>query len=294
MFPILRRHWTLWAAWLLVGAFALRASPWTPFSWAELVAVTGSLTLCLDRRLGREGVLAVGLPAIALLAFLDAEPVRVGRLLADWLVFTGAVLFASRAVDDQRDLETIAGQLALGVDADRAIAILREAAEAEIARARRHEKRFVLLSFAPAPDARPAASGAPSAASGAPSAARSASEATRQLLDARGVLELGEWLRRSLHRYATVAVTPQRVLGLVPEIEREETPALVRRLVQGAESALGLQVEVGVAAFPDGALDFEGLVEAADAGRGRPLLEPVPGGGAGDIEARASLREEQA
>ena len=108
MFPLLRRHQTLWAAWVLGSAALLFASPVHGFGWAELLACTGSLVLALDERVRREALLAVGLPALALIALLDPEPIGVARLALLWGVFAIGVVFGARALDDGRALERIA------------------------------------------------------------------------------------------------------------------------------------------------------------------------------------------
>lgn len=272
MFPILRRHWTLWAAWTVAASITLYANPWLPFGWPELLACIGSLVLSADRRTRREGLLAIGLPAIGLLAVVDEHGVSVWRLVADWAVFIGAVLFGARAVDDQHELETLAGHLALGSDAEDRYRDLLEAAESEIARARRHDRSLLILSLAPTRE-RDEADDRPIEA---------------RLLEARGVYEASLVLREELHRYARVAATDRRVLCLVPEADLEAAPALLERLRKRVEAEHGLRLEAGVAVFPGDALAVEDLIAAADDAR---IRFPTPHAAA---DARVGLSTPQA
>ncbi len=249
MFPILRRHWALWAAWTVVASILLFANPWIPFGWPELLACIGSLVLSADRRTRRESLLAVGLPAIGLLAVVDAHDATVWRLVADWSVFLGAVLLGARAVDDQHELEELAGHLALGPEAEAARRALMEAIHSEIARARRHDRSLLVLSLAPM--------------------RRGGVDEGLQakLLAARGVRETAMIVREELHRYATVAETGERVLCLVPEADLDAAPALLERLSKRVEAAHGLVLEAGVAVFPGDALAAEDLIAFADDAR---------------------------
>ncbi len=185
MFPILRQHWTLWAAWTLLSSALLFANPWATFSWPELFACVGALILAIDPRARRETLLAVGLPAIALLCLLDGEGASIARFAINWFVFIGAVLLGARAVDDQRELEAIAGHLALGQDPEQATSNFLVAVEREIDRARRHDRTFVVLSVAPHPRALDA---------GPPSERL----VYRKLAKARWMLELADLLRDEL------------------------------------------------------------------------------------------------
>lgn len=276
----------LWAGWTAAAAVLLFANPLWNFSWAELVACIGSLTLSLDDRTRRETLLAIGLPAIALLVVMEGPSPVVLRLVTDWFVFIGAVLFGARAVDDQRELEAIAGQLALGPDAELAMAGFRKAVGAEIARARRHERSFVLLSFAPHPRTmakEPVGE----------------SRVLYRLAEARWVLELASVLSDEVHHYSSIVAADRRVLCLVPEVEEAAVDLLVKRLSEAAAEEYAIEVESGVACFPRDALGVDDLIEAADESRRKPRLESVPSNradanaGASDGGAGTSARSDE-
>ncbi len=264
MAPLLRRHATLWAGWILISTLLLFTNPLIPFGWAELSASLGSLCLALDRRLRREMAFAIGLPVVALLAGVDGGGLSILRLGIDWGVLAVGILLGARAVDDQIELESIAGHLALGPDAERALAELRSEIAREIGRARRHERPFVVLSIAPHAHAL-----------AAESEGGGESRILAELARARWMIEVREVASRELHLYARAVATPDRVLCLVPETEPETVDALVARIRRSASQRLDLEVAIGAAAFPADALHAEGLVEAADADRASPRLSSV-------------------
>jgi len=271
MFPLLRQHWTLWTAWVLGASVLLFADPFIAFSWAELAACLGSLLIAIDRRVRRERLLVAGMLAIALLAIVDPTPATAPRLLIDAVVFVGAVLLGARAVDDQIELETIAGHLALGPDYERAFYDFERAVGREIGRARRHDRSFVLLSIA----------------RNEKSAVRrmdvlGTGRVAQRITEARELLELRELLVEELHLYAEVVATADRVLCLVPEVEESAVAALQRRLGAKSLERLGVEIASGVACFPRDALGVEGLIAAADAARRSPSLESVPDADAKD------------
>jgi len=264
MFPILRQHWTLWAAWTVTASVVLFAEPWIVFSWAELAACLGSLALSIDRRTRRETLLAIGLPAIALLVLAEPESVSVIRLVVDWFVFIVAVLLGARAVDDQRELEHVAGHLALGADSEHADERLKQRLAEEIARSRRYGRSFILLAVAPHPRSL--------ANEVVPS-----SHVMRKIASARWVLEIADSLSRELHRYAHVDVSEDRALCVVPEIEGEDAiDTLVSRLAAAVDRDYEIEIEVGVARFPGDALAAEDLISVARADRRSLRLTSLP------------------
>ena len=265
MFPILRQHWMLWGIWIIAASVLLFANPWIDFSWPELVACVGSLMLAVDRRTRRETLLAIGLPTIALLAVVDSAGVSVVRLVADWFLFIGAVLLGARAVEDQVELEAIAGHLVLGADPERAYADFKKSVESEIARARRHDRSFVILSIAPLTQSVRREEALPGG-----------SVVLARLAEARWILELRELLREENHLYSVVIATDRRVLCLVPEVEEAEVEALTKRLGVASLEKLGLEIECGLASFPRDALRVDDLVAVSDEGRRTPKLESVP------------------
>jgi len=282
MFLILRQHWMLWGIWIITSAILLFANPWIGFGWAELVACVGSLMLAVDRRTRRETLLAIGLPTIALLAVVDSTGVSVSRLVVDWFFFIGAVLLGARAVEDQIELEAIAGHLALGRDPEHAFAQFKDSIEREIARARRHDRSFIVLSVAPHPQVVKSQAAAPNE-----------NRMLARLAEARWILELQEILDEEVHLYADVCATASRVLCLCPEVEEAAIEALAKRLAAASNERLGIEITSGLACFPRDALAVVDLIAAADEARRTPKLESVPapseeqeGEGAG-----ASLRD---
>ncbi len=280
MFPILRRHWTLWAIWTAAAFALLFADVMGVFGWPEVVAGLGSLVLIVDRRVRREPLLVIGLPVIALLATVDGYGASVLRLMVDWFFFIGAVLLAARAVDDQRELESIAGQVALGSDPDVALETFRRDVADEVARSRRHERPFVVLSVSPQPGT-------------VPPLALTASPVLERLAHARCVYELEGVLRDALHRYAGVVATDGRVLCRVPEVEEKEVEALADRLAAAVRETLSIEIQTGVACFPRDALAVDDLIDAADEARTRRRLArvshtPPEEDGRGGVSARAA------
>lgn len=257
----LDRSWRLWAAWTAFAGIALLANPATPFGWPELVAILGPVVLLLDRRTRRELLLAIGLPAIGLLVHLDGAS-GVLRLVADWGALIGGALLASRALEDQIDFERQIVGLVAGEDPDWARERFAEAAEREIARARRHERPFGVLSITPqrpVPD----------------DAAGPTSRVLAELSERRELREIARVLDHALHRYATIAVFGGRCVALVPEAEPTDRDALVSRLAKAIEVQLGIGSVIGLALFPDSGITLERLIEEADAARQATRLESV-------------------
>lgn len=271
MFPILRRHWALWSAWILTASTLLFLNPWVDFSWAELAACIGPLLIAVDRRIRRERLLVLGLVAVSLLAVVDPTEPTVLRLLGDTAAFVGGVLLGARAVDDQLELESIAGHLALGSDPEIALREFTRATEREIGRARRHDRSFVILSIAPAAPIPPPSAGLQRGQSPA-----SDSPMMTRIARARWLLELRELLAEVVHLYAEVVATEQRVLCLVPEVDRADIDALVSRLESACRDRLGISVATGRAVFPNDALGVEDMIEVADRARSAAKLASVP------------------
>ena len=261
MFPILRRHWTLWAAWTLGSALVLYFNPWGPFRGAELLACVGSLLMVLDRRVPRDAMLAIGLSAFALCAALDDHGVTIDRLILGWSAFAGASIFVARAVDDHRVLEDLVGQIILEKDAPRGLTAFRESLRDEIARARRHERPFAVLSIAPR-------------SKGDSAGPSPKSEILARVVEARQIFEVGDALRDVLHRYARVVVTDQRVLCCVPELDEEALAPLLLRIHETIDDLVGTKLEIGPVLYPRDALSADDLIAAADDAR-RPQLAPV-------------------
>lgn len=284
MFPILRQHWTLWSAWIAVSAILLFANPWIEFSWAELAACFGPLLIAVDRRLRRERLLVIGLVGITLLAVVDSTAISIGRMLLDTVVLIGGILLGARAVDDQIELESIAGHLALGPDPARAFREFKRSIEREVGRARRHDRSFVVLSVAPTAQA--IARSAPAAAADSRIMAR--------IAEARWILELADLLAQEVHLYAEVVATQDRVLCLVPEVESSAIDALVSRLESACQDHLAISVETGRASFPRDALGVEDLIEVADRARLAPKLESLPAAPAEEVDASVSTEHSRA
>jgi len=137
----------------------------------------------------------------------------------------------------------------------------------ELARARRHEHPFVVLSAAP-----------------------------RRLSVPDAETALLAWLRGALHRYAEVRRSGDRLLALVPETRDLELPELMERLRSSAREALPAGLRLGAARFPTDAVASHELVARADRdrieGSTGPRLTAVPGGGA-EPEPAVPMRDAQ-
>jgi len=279
MLPLLKTSSTLWCAWTAVGTTLLFANPWIPFSWPELVACLGALVLGLDRKTRRETLLAVGLPAIALLALVDGGAFVVPRLVGDWIVFIGSVMLASAALEDQLVLERRVGRVLFASDPDEAFAEIAGAAEIELARSRRHERSFGMLSIAPHPRELTRSD-------------ESAGRILQKLAEAQHTQDLASVVRDEVHRYATIAATSERVLCIVPELEAADAEALITRIAKSADVELQLDTEIGLALFPADALTFDDLVDVADQRRRAGRLESVAKPLDADDEAVSMRRAE--
>ena len=184
------------------------------------------------------------------------------RLIADWVVFIGSVVLGSAALEDQLALEQRVGRVLFASDPDEAFAEIAAAADIELARARRHERSFGLLSIAPHPRAFGRSE-------------QATSRILRKLAESQHTQDLSAVVRGEVHRYASVAATPERVLCIVPELQPHDAEALVSRIAKSADVELQLDVETGLAIFPADALTFDDLVDVADARRRAGRLESV-------------------
>ena len=146
-----RQRFRLWAVWILVISTLLMANPFGALGWVELAAVVGPLMMAVERRIWREAALAIGLPTITLLWLADGEGGSVLRLLVAWVVFGAGVMLAARTIDGERELESIAGQVAFDLPEPAGFERFELALERELARARRHDRGFALLSVAAHP-----------------------------------------------------------------------------------------------------------------------------------------------
>lgn len=225
-----------WAGGLLIAVLVLWFGLLGRPAWPDALALALPVSLFLHPAVGRSTVLGLGMAGI----------------LAGWV-------FGPEAQGGLALLRA-AGLLWLGVHlADRAreagAPVIFDAAEAwqafddelqrELARARRHEHPFVLLS---------------AAAEGCDTA----------LLEAK--------LRETLHRYAVVADLGDRVLALAPETDEGEIDGLVARIEDRLRGERWQGLRLGVARFPADAVASRELVAVADRARVAPALRAVAGG----------------
>lgn len=275
MYPLLRQHMRLWCLWTIGVAALLLAIPWTSFGALELVAALGPLAMGVDRRIRRETTIAVGLPVLTLLwlvergvlgaTIAESAGASIARLLIAWSVFGIGSYLGWRAVEGYRNLEAIAGYVAFAPPDARAFEAFSGALAHELTRARRHDRSFAVLSFAPDPRS------IESDDTGAFS-----SELLRALAENRARLELHELLMNELHAYSHVVAARERVLAIVPEVDDSVVTALVARLSATASDQLGYGTQIGVACFPRDAISAEELIHAADEARLASRLRPLP------------------
>jgi len=260
----LRQTTTRWALWMLGASALLLANPWARFGWGEWAAVLGPLLLAVDRRLGWELVLALGIPAVTLLVLVDPSPSTLARLAVVWPVFGVGVALGAAAIGRQAELEAIAGSLGFASEAGEERPLAR-ALERELGRARRHERPFAVLSIdVEAPAVEGAAVGELSR------------ETVQALALGRARRELLALVAAELHVYADVELAGDRLLALVPEVDETAASALVHRLSGRAAEELGVHVRIGVAGFPGDALCAEDLIVAADGARRGARLRSLP------------------
>jgi len=248
------------ALWTLASTGVLFANPWGSFGWPELLAAIGPLALALDHRIRPGPALAVGIGAIALLAFRDVDAPATTRTLVAAAVFAigvalGARAFASRSpmIDSiaERGMEMPSG--------GRAVAAFKLALERELGRARRHGQGLVVLSIAVDAQTR----GGDREAGGA----EGSREPLRPEDEDRAVVALRALLARELRLYSDVVADRGRVLALVPEVGDESFGRFVKRLHSVLERGLDFGVRVGIGWFPKDAVSIDGLIDAADESR---------------------------
>ena len=263
---VFRRQLRFWSIWTLTTAIVLIANPWGEPGPIEMLAVLGPFLLVIPRQVWREATLAIGLPLLTLAWLSYPGDSSVLRLLCAWTVFSGGVILAARVLESQRELESIVGFVAYHdrsdqraisespISRDQATAKqLRESIERELGRARRHDRRFAVLSAAVQPRSLEA-----------DSAGLLRSELLQSLAENRARLELQDLLRAELHLYCDVAIDGSRVLALVPEIDHDALALLLERLKNSADEKLNFEIQIGAGAFPADAVCADDLIEAAD------------------------------
>ena len=222
----------LWLVWIAVAAALLYAKPWGAFGWDEL-AVCAAPLLLLHPAVRWVDVLSIGL-VVSSLAWIT-----VGEPSGGWpeLAYLGSVLVAGTAIGyaarrAERDRYPPMPIVPSPVDAgDIFFVVLGR----ELSRARRHDSSFAVLSVD--------------------------QQAANPEISLDSIAEL---LNSELHAYADTAKVGDRVLALVPEISTEGQQFLLRRLTTKAVTALGGEIRIGLARYPQEALYAEGLIEAAD------------------------------
>jgi hypothetical protein len=222
----------LWLVWIAVSVALLYAKPWGVFGWDELAVCAAPLLLlhpavrCLD-------VLSIGL-VVSSLAWITA-----GELSGGWpeLAYLGTVLVAGTAIGyAARRAEGVrSAQMAMVPSVVDAGDIFFVVLGRELSRARRHDSSFAVLSVD--------------------------QDAASPELSLDSVAEL---LNSELHAYADTAKVGDRILALVPEISTEGRQFLLRRLTTKAVTALGGEIRIGLAHYPEEGLYAEDLIEVAD------------------------------
>jgi len=222
----------LWLVWIVVAVALVFAKPWGAFGWDEL-AVCASPLLLLHPAVRSMDVLSVGM-VVSSLAW-----VTVGEPSGGWpeLAYLACVLVVGIAIGNaaRRAEGGSYAQRPDGSSPEDSDAIFLGVLDRELSRARRHEKTFAVLSV----DQHAANPELP--------------------LDSIAVL-----LNCELHAYADTVKVGDRMLSLVPEIGTEGQQFLLRRLTTKAVAALGGQIRIGLAQYPQDALFAEDLIELAD------------------------------
>lgn len=265
MLSFFRESLRVWAVWTLLATAVLYLNPVGRFGAVELLACLGPVVLAADLRIRRELAFLVGLPAITLMALLEAGPDSLFRLLLCWLVFAVGVWLMARMIDGRAELETIAGRVAFLPDGGDSMPRFLNALEREVGRARRHEKSFIVLSISADPN---------SLAQQEPQAPRHSLMGA--LAERRFQFELHGVLSEELHVYSDVACARQSVLALVPEVSADDVEPLLSRLRDSIEEKLGAAVQVGLSAFPEDAISAQDLVTAAERARRASNLRSLP------------------
>jgi hypothetical protein len=222
----------LWLIWNVVAVALLYAKPWGLFGWDEL-AVCAAPLLLLHPSMRRVNVLSIGL-VVSSLAWITA-----GDQSGGWpeLACLAAVLVVGIVIGDAADRAeaTRNKQSPDVISLGDAGVLFRYLLGRELSRARRHNSTFAVLSV------------------------DQHSANPNLQLDA-----IAEMLDRELHAYADSVKVDDRVLALVPEVSTEGQHFLLRRLTAKADSALGGQIRIGLAHYPQDAMFEEELLEIAD------------------------------
>jgi GGDEF domain-containing protein len=108
-------------------------------------------------------------------------------------------------------------------------------------------------------------------------------ETTKKYMRAR----VADFLKRELRDCDVVARRDHHFVALLPETGRQNVEPVLKRLERAAAEQLGLNIQVGVATFPDEAVTFETLLERAEAKMAGWLDEP---GRESTLEARPGAR----
>jgi hypothetical protein len=268
----------------------LLVNPWGELAALELIALLGPFLLVIPKRVWREAFLAIGLPLLTLLWLANPADGSAMRLLTAWAVFSIGVLMTARVLEGQRDLASLVGRVTFDdprdandikrerPTTDQRENALRGSIERELARARRHDRHFAVLSAS-----------IRLRSAEADSVGLQHNMLMRSLAENRARLELFGLMRDELHLYCDIVVAGRRVLALVPEVDGDELQGLLARLDVSADETLDFDVEFGVGCFPADAVCAEELIASADRARKTSKLVPVPEQAAIDSHPRDAL-----
>ena len=246
----------LWLVWIVIAMALLYAKPWGAFGWDEL-AVCAAPLLLLHPAVRIMDVLSIGLVVTSLAWIIAGEP------SGGWseLAYLGCVLVTGIAIgySARRAEGNGKAQMPIVPSLEDPGDVFRVVLGRELSRARRHDCSFAVLSVD--------------------------QHAKNPELSLDSIAEL---IISELHAYADTAKVDDRILALVPEISTEGQRFLLRRLETKAVAALGGQIRIGLAHYPQDAMYAEDLIVVADLMRRAGADAHMEGGRLHEVEETAT------
>jgi hypothetical protein len=213
---------TLWLAWIALISAVCMAFPLGPMGLLGWMAAVGPLLHRIAPSIGARRMGAVGLVMIGATILLSAE-LHWYEMVLPPMLFLFGLLLAPVPITGYQD----PGSEWSSANAEH---LFRLALTREVGRARRHERPLTLISVA-------------------------CGEADDlQMLEAA--------IASQVHIYAQIFPVEDRLMVIVPELDKPDYAALEARVLQAARERHLHTLSLGVASFPAGECTASGLVDA--------------------------------
>lgn len=218
---------TLWLAWIAVATAAFTAFPLGPMGLLGWMGAAGPLLHRILPHVGAKRMSVVGIGAIALVAFVSSN-LAWYEIVIPPMSFLFGLLLAPVPITGYED----PGIETFSANSEH---LFQLALAREVGRARRHERPLTLVSAT---------------------------------CDQGGDLKaLEAAIASQIHIYAQIFQIEDRLMLIVPELDRDGYRALEARILQAAEARQLHSVALGVASFPEGECTASGLVAVAGTDR---------------------------